>query len=123
VPDIKVQDRRLQEMVISQAHSLLAHHGAWKILTYLQDHVWWKTMVKDILTYCESCTTCQQSKSSNQQPYGLLNSLTVPSYPWEAIGINFVGLLPLSKNRDDEYNLVTVVIAAQLNHIYCTQDC
>jgi transposase InsO family protein len=67
-------------------------------------------MVKDVLAYCKSCTTCQRSKSYNQQPYGLLNSLTVPSHPWEAIGIDFVGPLPLSKNRDAEYDSVMVVI-------------
>ncbi|KAG2061437.1 hypothetical protein BDR06DRAFT_842282, partial [Suillus hirtellus] len=43
VPDIKLDDRKLQEVIISQAHSLLAHLGPRKTLTYLCDHVWWKT--------------------------------------------------------------------------------
>jgi hypothetical protein len=110
VPDVKIKGRRLQEMVMSQAHSLLTHLGARKTLTYLRDHVWWKTMVQDVNAFCETCTTCQRSKSSNQPPYGLLRSLSVPSHPWEAIGIDFVGPLPLSKNRDTEYDSVTVVI-------------
>jgi hypothetical protein len=110
VPDVKVKGRRLQEMVMSQAHSLLAHLGARKTLTYLRDHVWWKTMVQDVTAFCESCTTCQRSKSSNQPPLGLLQSLSVPSHPWEAIGIDFIGPLPLSKDRNAEYDSVTVVI-------------
>ncbi|KAG2043685.1 hypothetical protein BDR03DRAFT_852140 [Suillus americanus] len=39
IPDIKVEDQRLHEIVISQLHSLLAHLGARKTLTYLRDHV------------------------------------------------------------------------------------
>jgi len=67
-------------------------------------------MVADVQAYCESCVTCQRSKPPSQQPYGLLNSLSVLSHPWEAIGIDFIGPLPISRNRDAEYDLVTVVI-------------
>jgi hypothetical protein len=67
-------------------------------------------MASDVRRFCESCTTCKRSKPSNQRPYGLLNPLDVPFKPWESIGINFVGPLPLSKNRDGEYNSITVMI-------------
>ncbi|KAG2043686.1 hypothetical protein BDR03DRAFT_931087 [Suillus americanus] len=60
-------------------------------------------MVQDVHAYCEFCTTCQRNKASNQQPYGLLNSLS-------AIGIDFVEPLPIYKNRDAEYDLVKMVI-------------
>jgi hypothetical protein len=36
--------------------------------------------------------------------------LLVPSQPWEAIGIDFVGPLPQSKDRDATYDSITVVI-------------
>ncbi len=67
-------------------------------------------MNTDIHQYCESCKTCKRSKPSNQKPYGLLNPLDVPSYPWESIGIDFIGPLPESKNRDGSFNALTVVI-------------
>lgn len=53
---------------------------------------------------------CQRSKLPNQKPYGLLNPLPVASQLWEAIGIDFIGPLPLSKNQDREYDSVTVII-------------
>jgi hypothetical protein len=53
---------------------------------------------------------CKRSKLSTQKPYGLLHSLNPPSQPWEVIGINFVGLLPKSKNRDGIFNSITIVI-------------
>jgi len=110
IPDIKVGDRRLIEVLIDQAHSLLAHLVADKTLSYLREHVWWRTMVQDVQSFCRSCITCQCSKPSNQKPYGLLNSLTVPSHPWEAIGIDFMGPLPPSKDQNSEYDSITVII-------------
>ena len=67
-------------------------------------------MVHDVNAFCISCTTCQRSKPPNQKPYGLLNPLPVPLTPWDAIGVDFVGPLPESKNRDGSYDSITVVI-------------
>ncbi|THG94498.1 hypothetical protein EW026_g6987 [Hermanssonia centrifuga] len=53
----------------------------------------------DVRKYCETCSTCKRSKPDNQKPYGLLNPLPVPGNPWEAIGIDFVGPLPISEDR------------------------
>jgi hypothetical protein len=110
IPKVMVQGRSAREIVISEAHSMLAHLGASKTIDYLRDHVWWKDMVTDVKSFCETCNTCKMSKPSNQKPYGLLNPLTVPSYPWESVGIDFVGPLPESRNRDGQFDSITVVI-------------
>ena len=110
IPKILIQGRSAHELVISEAHSLLAHLGASKTLDYLRDHCWWKSMVSDVQSFCETCHTCKTSKPSNQKPYGLLNPLSVPSYPWESIGMDFVGPLPESGNRDGMFDSITVVI-------------
>ena len=67
-------------------------------------------MVKDIKAYCKSCHTCKMSKSGNQKPYGLLQSLPVLTKPWEGIGMDFIGPLPESKNRNGAFDMITVVI-------------
>jgi len=46
----------------------------------------------------------------NQKPYGLLNPLPILAQPWEAIGIDFVGPLPLSQDRNGEYDSIIVFI-------------
>jgi hypothetical protein len=93
IPKALIQGRSAREIVISEAHSMLAHLGPNKTLDYLRDHVWWKDMVSDVKAFCETCHTCKISKPNNQKPYGLLNPLSVPSYPWESIGMDFVGPL------------------------------
>ena len=110
IPRILIQGRSAREIIISDAHSTLAHLGANKTLDYLRDNVWWKDIVTDVKAFCETCQTCKMSKPSNQKPYGLLNPLGIPTHPWESVGIDFVGPLPESRNRDGQYDSITVVI-------------
>ncbi|KAJ3011954.1 hypothetical protein NUW54_g2018 [Trametes sanguinea] len=110
VPAVLVDGRSARELIISHAHSLLAHLGSYKTLTLLRSQFWWKTMAADVRQYCDTCQTCKRSKPSNQRPYGLLHSLKVPKAPWEVIGIDFVGPLPKSMNRDGTYDSITVII-------------
>ena len=110
IPNINTKEKSVYELIISEAHSILAHLGTIKTLYYIRDYVWWKGMVSDIKAYCNTCMTCKRSKPSNQKPYGLLNPLPIPSEPWESIGIDFVGPLPLSNNRDGNFDSITIVI-------------
>jgi hypothetical protein len=98
IPDCLLGKHKAREIVITRAHSILAHLGPSKSTPYLHATVWWKTLIADVRKYCESCQTCYQSKPDNQKPYGLLNPLPVPANPWEAIGIDFVGPLPDSSD-------------------------
>ncbi|KAL0564728.1 hypothetical protein V5O48_017312 [Marasmius crinis-equi] len=73
IPKLKVGSRNVQEIVINEAHSILAHLGPKKTLAYVWDAVWWKTMAMDVQAFCKSCVVCQQTKAKNHKPYGLLN--------------------------------------------------
>ena len=123
IPDVMVDGRKAREHLIVQVHSVLAHLGAVKTLAYLRDHFWWKSIVSDVQKYCKPCQTCKQSKPPNQKPHGLLNPLSIPSKPWEEIGINFIGPLPLLKNKDDEFDLITVVIDLLMAMVHLVPNC
>jgi hypothetical protein len=110
IPDIKVDNRKIRLNIIDNAHSLLAHLGYNKTLTYIRSHVWWKTMVQDTKSFCEMCETCSRIKPDNQRSYGLLRSMPQPLQPWEIIGMDFIGPLPLSNNRDGEFDSITLVV-------------
>jgi len=110
IPHVLIHGKSAREIVISEAHSILAHLGMSKTLDYLRDHVWWPDMVNDVKAYCETCTVCKRSKPSNQKPFGLLNPLPVPGQPWKAIGIDFIGPLPSSENRHGAFDSIAVII-------------
>ena len=63
------------------------------------------------------------SKPINQKPYSLLNPLSVPSYPWESVGVDFVGPLPESSNRDGHYDSITVVICLLTSMVHLIPSC
>src|SRR5271168_4006841 len=88
----------------------------------------------DINTFCNSCATCQATKTSNQRPQGLLHSLLIPTSPWTSIGMDFVGPFPLVDNMDYIWvvlcrlmslvhliPLCTTTTAAQLALIFMSQ--
>ena len=96
IPDVKVNEQSIREILIRQGHSILAHLGDEKTITYLRNQVWWKTMVGDVADYCRSCQTCAVSKPQFGKPHGKLKMMPVPTYPWQYIGVDFVGPLPES---------------------------
>ena len=63
IPKVMIQGRSAREIVISEAHSILAHLGASKTLDYLRDHVWWKDMVSDVKAFVKHAIP---AKSVNQ---------------------------------------------------------
>jgi hypothetical protein len=63
--DIKLELCYLQEILISHAHSILAHLRPKKTITYLWDNVWWKGLNFDVEAFCQSCSICSISKPSN----------------------------------------------------------
>ena len=51
-------------------------------------------MSKDVRKFVLTCDSCQCNKSSNQQPAGLLETLTTPTTKWEQITMDFIVQLP-----------------------------
>lgn len=62
-----------------------------------------KTLTKD---YVSQCQTCLQAKPDRSKYAGLLQPLPIPSSAWQAIPMNFVEGLPMSKNK----NCIMVVV-------------
>lgn len=56
-------------------------------------------MKQDVIDFINSYTACQQVKSSNYSPYGLLQLLPIPERVWEDIFMDFIVGLPLFQNN------------------------
>ncbi|KAL1939365.1 hypothetical protein VTO73DRAFT_9921 [Trametes versicolor] len=106
VPSGRLKSRSLREMIIDHAHQTIGHLGAQKTMEYVRRWYWWPRLTRDIERFCTSCGACQMSKTSNMMPSGLLHSMPVPLYPWQSIGMDFVGPFPDSNG----YNYMLVVI-------------
>ena len=100
IPHVLVKRKFLTEWIIEQAHATVGHMGAQKTEEYIRQSFWWPRIGFEIRKYCESCGTCQTTKSSTTRPRGLLHSMPIPTRPWGSIGMDFVGPFPPSKGFD-----------------------
>lgn len=54
----------------------------------------------------KNCIVCQQAKSANTYPAGLLQPLLIPQKIWEEIAMDFITGLPNSKG----YTVILVIV-------------
>ncbi|UYV75641.1 hypothetical protein LAZ67_13000826, partial [Cordylochernes scorpioides] len=80
-------------------HMSNGHLGVARTMYRIKSKYFWPSMLKDVSEFVKTCHLCQSRKGSNQLPSGLLQPIPPANFPFERIGIDFVGPLPSSKNR------------------------
>jgi hypothetical protein len=70
----------LRRMAMEACHDSVfsGHFGPTRTINLVQRLFYWPEMAHHIRTYCNKCNICQQTKSSNQKPFGQLRPLPVP---------------------------------------------
>jgi hypothetical protein len=96
----------LPELLLTQSHTTLGHYGETRTSEYVRRWFWWPKIGRDITKFCDSCGTCNMSKTQTAKPVGRLHSLPVPLRPWESVGMDFVGPFPPCLGYD--YLLVVI---------------
>ncbi|UYV65984.1 K02A2.6-like [Cordylochernes scorpioides] len=91
--------RRKEIMSEFHNHMLNGHLGVARPTHRLKNKYYWPFTVKDVSEFVKTCHLCQSRKGSNKSPSGLLQPNPPANYPFERIGIDFVGPLPLTKRR------------------------
>jgi hypothetical protein len=78
-------------------HPLHGHKGITKTLEQVQRYYAFSGMKKIAKKIVKQCVICAKTKTSRQKPYGKLQPLQVPDYPWDSISFDHIVKLPLSK--------------------------
>ncbi|CAF1636198.1 unnamed protein product [Adineta ricciae] len=73
VPKLKT----LELLSLAHDHPTAAHLGTHKTFSRLSSRFTWSYMRRDVAAYVRSCLLCQQHKSSNQYPGGLMRPTVV----------------------------------------------
>jgi hypothetical protein len=69
---------------------------------------WWTRMKREIAQYVSECDTCQRIKASHLKSAGALQPLSIPSWKWDDISMDFiVGLPNTSRHHDSIWLLWT----------------
>ena len=64
-------------------------------------------MKKDIAEYVAVCDVCQRVKAEHQKPARLLQSLPIPEWKWDKLGMDFITGLPRTRSG---YDSIWVVV-------------
>jgi hypothetical protein len=64
-------------------------------------------MKRETSRYVVECDTCQRVKADHIKPAGLLRPLSIPTWKWEDVSIDFIVGLPLTGRK---FNFIWVII-------------
>jgi hypothetical protein len=88
----------LKHGILSECHDqpTAGHFGIAKTHELVTRNYYWPGLRKYVKDYIAGCDICNRSKNSTHMPYGLLQSLPVPTTPWTSISVDFITQLPPS---------------------------
>ncbi|PNX92889.1 Ty3/gypsy retrotransposon protein [Trifolium pratense] len=86
------------EQVLFEFHTspIGGHAGITRTIARIKSQFYWPGMKQDITDYVQKCVVCQQAKTINTSPAGLLQPLPIPAQVWEDIAMDFITGLPPS---------------------------
>jgi hypothetical protein len=98
VPAGEARNRGLEE-----AHDspYSGHFGKHKVLHQINQNFWWPGWRKDVECYVFGYLVCQRNKAQTVKKAGLLQPLSVPSFKWESVSMDFITQLRVTKSGYD----------------------
>ncbi|TQW04488.1 retrotransposable element [Cordyceps javanica] len=101
VPDSLVRD------VIRMGHDDRSHAGgALRTYLFLRDCVFFHNMRRRVAAYVKTCPECQKSLPRRSLPYGDMQPVDMPKFPFATVCLDFVTGLPL----DDGVDCLLVIV-------------
>ncbi|KAH9314138.1 hypothetical protein KI387_022765 [Taxus chinensis] len=103
-----VPGSKMKEKILRAVHDtpLAGHLGYFKTYRFIRERFAWKGMKDDVLNHVRECMVCQQTKSEQSFPAGLLQPLPIPEQKWESISMEFIIGLPLVHGHSYIYVVV-----------------
>jgi len=117
VPDVSSIKTQLMHEAHDAQHA--GHLGTEKTVKLLCRSYIWPRMHEDVKSYVTSCVSCQQNKSINAMPQGLLQPLPVPNECWQQCTMDLITQLPCTKRNNDAI-IVVVDKFSKLTHCWAT---
>jgi hypothetical protein len=100
-------NRILRRDMVKSCHDSLTtgHPGKNRTIELVSRYYWWPRMGGFITSYIEGCDKCQRYRK-DLHPKALIHPQEVPEGPWQIIGVDLIGPLPLSHGKDAILNIV-----------------
>jgi hypothetical protein len=97
------QDQDLKKEILDEAHlsKFTIHLGSTKMYRDLRENFWCSNMNGEIAEYVSGCDTCQWIKASHLKTAGQMQPLSIPTWKWDDISMDFIVGLPLTPWKHD----------------------
>jgi RNase H-like domain found in reverse transcriptase/Reverse transcriptase (RNA-dependent DNA polymerase)/Integrase zinc binding domain/Chromo (CHRromatin Organisation MOdifier) domain/Retroviral aspartyl protease len=117
-------NRKLITLLISEAHDVVVggHVGLNKTYEILKRKFYWPRMQANIQKYISSCQKCQENKSVNSSPIGLLQPLPIPTRRWEQVSMDLITHLPVTRRGHDAIFVVVDKLSKMVHYIPTTTN-
>ena len=83
----------------------MGHPGKNGTIELVSCYYWWPRMAGFITSYVEGCNKCQHYRK-DLHPKVQIHPQEVPEGPWQLIGVDLIGPLPMSQGKDMILNIV-----------------
>ncbi len=106
------EDLSVREKLLKRHHndSLAKHFDADKISELLDRKYYWKSMIKNVKEYINTCDIYQRVKMKHHLSYNELKSLFRFTDLWKEITMNFITDLSSSKWKEVVYDLILMIV-------------
>ena len=101
------RDNTLRADILKAHHDtqMAGHPGEMKMFNLIRSSYFWPGLRHDVKRYVKSCSICQAVKIDRQPRHAPLHPHAPPAAPFEVIGVDFVGPLPESEDK----NMICVI--------------
>ncbi len=96
----------------------MKHFDADKINELLNYKYYWKSIIKDIKEYVDTCDIYQRMKMKHHLSYDELKSLSWFTDSWKEITMNFITDLSSSKWKKVMYDSILIIVNYYIKMIY-----
>ncbi len=106
------KDLSIREELLKHHHNnlLAKHFDADKISELLNCKYYWKSMIKNVKEYINTCDICQRVKMKRHLSYDKLRLLLQLTNSWKEITMNFITDLSSSKWKEVVYDLILMIV-------------
>jgi hypothetical protein len=103
------KDAEVRQQILDEAHlsRYSIHPGSTKMYQGLKQHYSWTKMMIEIARYVTKCDTCRCVKAIHMKAARPLQSLSIPTWKWEDVSMDFiVGLPKTAKGFDSIWVII-----------------
>lgn len=104
-----VLPKSMVNYVLIEAHDkpLGGHFGLKRTLDAIKMRFYWPTLDPDVQRYVKSCDSCQRRKTGPTKKQGIMIPMPIPRQPFEIVGMDLMGPLPISGNGNQYVLVIT----------------